>query len=71
MSDNFYCPLPFKHAYIDSTGVAACCQTPRYNVSLNEWASHPKLLELQQAILENKVADVCQGCVAQEELQGQ
>jgi len=71
MSDNFYCPLPFKHAFIDSTGVAACCQTPRYKVSLNEWVSHPKLLELQQAILNNKVADVCQGCVKQEELQGQ
>lgn len=71
MYNNFYCPLPFKHAYIDSTGVSACCQTPRYKVSLNEWASHPKLLELQQAILDNKVADVCKGCVAQEELQGQ
>ena len=71
MSDNFYCPLPFKHAFIDSTGVAACCQTPRYKVSLNEWVSHPKLLELQQAILNNKVANVCQGCVKQEDLQGQ
>ena len=71
MSDNFYCPLPFKHAFIDSTGVAACCQTPRYKVSLDEWVSHPKLLELQQAILNNKVANVCQGCVKQEDLQGQ
>jgi len=71
MSDNFYCPLPFKHAFIDSTGVAACCQTPRYKVSLDEWVSHPKLLELQQAILNNKVANVCQGCVEQEDLQGQ
>jgi len=71
MSDNFYCPLPFKHAFIDSTGVAACCQTPRYEVSLDEWVSHPKLLELQQAILNNKVANVCQGCVEQEDLQGQ
>jgi len=71
MSDNFYCPLPFKHAFIDSTGVAACCQTPRYEVSLDEWVSHPKLLELQQAILNNKVANVCQGCVEQEDLQAQ
>jgi len=70
MSDNFYCPLPFKHAYIDSNGVAACCQTPRYNVSLDEWVSHPKLLELQQEMLDNKIADVCQSCVAQEEIQG-
>lgn len=71
MSKEFYCPLPFKHAFIDSTGVAACCQTPRYNVSLDEWVSHSKLLELQQAMLDNKVTDVCQGCVKQEELQGQ
>ena len=71
MSKEFYCPLPFKHAYIDSTGVAACCQTPRYNVSLDEWVSHPKLLELQQALLENRVSKPCMSCVKQEEIQGQ
>ena len=70
MSDNFYCPLPFKHAYIDSTGVSACCQTPRYKVSLDEWVSHPKLLELQQALLENRVLETCKSCVKQEEFQG-
>ena len=71
MSKEFYCPLPFKHAYVENEGIAACCQTPRYKVPLNEWVSHPKLLELQQALLDNKVTDVCQGCFKQEELQGQ
>ena len=70
MSDNFYCPLPFKHAFIDSSGVAACCQTPRHKVSLEEWVSHPKLLELQQALLENRVSKTCESCAKQEEFQG-
>ena len=66
---DWYCPLPFKHAFIDSNGISACCSTQRYNVSLEDWVSHPKLLELQQALLENRVTKSCMSCVKQEELQ--
>lgn len=62
----WYCPLPFRHAYIDSTGIAACCQTPRYQVSLDEWPTHPELLKLQQEMLNGNISKACQGCVQQE-----
>jgi sulfatase maturation enzyme AslB (radical SAM superfamily) len=64
---SWYCPLPFKHAYIDSTGVAACCQTPRYQVSLNEWPTHPSLVKLQQEFLEGKKPESCKRCFQKEQ----
>jgi|688.fasta_scaffold56532_7 hypothetical protein len=69
MSD-WYCPLPFRHAYVDSTGIAACCQTPRYQVTLDEWSTHPKLIELQQDLLNGNTPAVCGGCVKQEQAYG-
>jgi organic radical activating enzyme len=69
MSD-WYCPLPFRHAYVDSTGIASCCQTPRYQVSLDEWHTYPKLVELQQELLDGKQPTVCAGCVKQEQVYG-
>lgn len=66
----WYCPLPFKHAFVDSTGVAACCNTKRYPVGLEEWPSHPRLIELQQSLLSNQIPKQCGACVAQEATQG-
>ena len=67
---NWYCPLPFRHAYIDSTGIAACCQTSRYQVSLDDWITHPELLKLQQELLNGITPRVCRGCVQQESAYG-
>jgi organic radical activating enzyme len=67
---DWYCPLPFRHAYIDSTGIAACCQTPRYQVSLDDWLAHPKLLNLQRELLDGNIPKVCQGCAQQESAYG-
>jgi hypothetical protein len=67
---SWYCPLPFRHAFIDSTGVGACCQTPRYQTDLDTWHSHPKLKQLQQTILDGNVPTECQGCTRQENTQG-
>jgi sulfatase maturation enzyme AslB (radical SAM superfamily) len=64
---SWYCPLPFKHAYIDSTGIAACCQTPRYQVSLDEWPTHPYLVKLQQEFLEGKKPETCKSCFQKEQ----
>jgi len=69
MSD-WYCPLPFRHAYIDSTGIAACCQTQRYQVALDEWATHPELIKLQQELLAGNKPAVCKSCVRQEQIYG-
>lgn len=66
----WYCPLPFKHAYIDSTGVSACCQTPRFTGSVSKWESSAQLQNLQQEILKGQIPAVCKGCVEQEDTSG-
>lgn len=65
MSD-WYCPLPFKHAYVDSQGVAACCRTPRYQVTLDEWPLHQPLIQLQQELTNGIVPTSCQTCAKNE-----
>lgn len=66
----WYCPLPFRHAFVDSTGISACCQTPRYSTTLAEWPDHPELKQLQQELLLGNKPKVCEGCVQQEQAQG-
>lgn len=67
---NWYCPLPFRHAYIDSAGVSPCCQTSRNDSTLDDWPNHPYLKSLQKEILEGKIPQACHGCVSQEATQG-
>ena len=69
-TDAWYCPLPFKHAYVDSTGVAACCQTPRHPIPLRDWSTSTYLQQLQTTILSGDTPEVCVGCVKQEQTQG-
>jgi len=67
---SWYCPLPFKHAYIDSTGIAACCQLPRHQVSLDEWSTHPNLVKLQQELLAGNKPATCKSCIQNEQQYG-
>jgi len=67
---NWYCPLPFRHAYLDSSGISACCQTARIPTTLEEWPNHPFLKKLQKEILEGQIPTACSGCVQQEATQG-
>jgi hypothetical protein len=67
---DWYCPLPFRHAYIDSTGISACCRIPRHKVTLDEWADHPSLIELQKNILSGNIPSICNSCVNQEKEYG-
>jgi organic radical activating enzyme len=66
----WYCPLPFKHAYIDSTGISACCQTPRYQTTLDEWPQHPALIKLQQDLLAGNKPLMCAACIQNENAYG-
>jgi hypothetical protein len=63
----WYCPLPFKHAYVDSQGISACCQTPRYQVTLDEWPTHPELIKMQQELLAGHRPEVCKDCAQHEQ----
>ena len=63
---DWYCPLPFKHAFVDSTGVSVCCQAPRQKLSLDEWTNSDYLSNFQQHVLNGKPPAECFECVKQE-----
>lgn len=67
---NWYCPLPFKHAFVDSTGISACCQSPRQSIDLEQWSHSQYLKTLQEKILSGQPPRECQGCVQQEQITG-
>ena len=69
-TNSWYCPLPFKHAFVDSTGVSACCNTQRHPVDLSSWHNHPALKKLQDQFLAKEVPADCWACVTQENTQG-
>ena len=65
-----YCPLPFRHAFVDSSGISACCMSPRHKLKLEDWATHPPLLQMQQELLNDIIPNSCTGCHRQERTQG-
>ena len=68
--NEWYCPLPFKHVFVDSTGVAVCCKTPRQSIDLDQWASSEYVKNIQQQMLVGKIPVICQGCVSEEKMSG-
>ena len=66
----WYCPLPFKHAFVDSSGISACCQSPRQLVDLEQWRTSQYLQNLQEKILRGQPPTECQACVSQEKITG-
>jgi organic radical activating enzyme len=70
MSENWYCPLPFKHVFVDSTGVSVCCQAPRQSIALHDWTNSDYLKQFQSKISTGSAPAECQGCVKQEQTQG-
>jgi len=67
---DWYCPLPFKHAFVDSTGVAVCCKTPKQAINLDQWASSEYVKNIQQQLLAGQVPTICQGCASEERMTG-
>ena len=65
MNDS-YCPLPFKHAYVDNTGISACCASPRYQISIKDWSTSQPLISMQQQILNNEIPQPCKNCHSNE-----
>lgn len=69
-ASKWYCPLPFKHVYVDNIGVSSCCQTPKFNLSIDEYINSDFLKNLQTELLEGAKPDVCADCVKQEAVTG-
>lgn len=71
MSD-WYCPFPFKHVFVDSSGLSPCCNTTNnfgLDISIEQYKSDPKLLNLQQQFLNGEKPKECGFCVMQENMQ--
>jgi hypothetical protein len=66
----WYCPLPFKHAFVASDGISACCQTPQQPVDLGQWVDSKYLKDFQEKILSGQPPKECQACVRQEKITG-
>ena len=58
----WYCPLPFRHVFVDNTGISPCCQTARQRTDLVSWHQDLYLLGIQQSFRDNRVDPACQGC---------
>ena len=61
-----YCPLPFRHAYIDATGIGPCCQIRMDHHDLHTWVDNAELKAMQQEILAGTVPKACEVCHKQE-----
>ena len=68
--NEWYCPLPFKHAFVDSTGVGVCCKTPKQAIDLDQWADSEYVKNIQQQMLNGQVPIICQECVSEEKMTG-
>jgi len=68
--NNWYCPLPFKHAFVDSTGVAVCCKAPRQSIDLDQWANSEHVKNIQRQMLSGQIPPICQSCVNEEKITG-
>ena len=67
---DFYCPLPFRHVFVDSTGVSACCQLPRRSMNIQHWIQSSELKNIQSQLTQGQVPVGCSVCVRQEKTQG-
>jgi pyruvate-formate lyase-activating enzyme len=66
-----YCPLPFRHVFVEPRGVKPCCSyTKIFNGTIAQWFNSAELYELQQDILSNKVNAGCASCITNENRDG-
>lgn len=66
-----YCPLPFRHLFIEPRGIKPCCSyTSVANVSIDQWISGNKLKQIQQNILSGAIDPGCAQCIHNEQQHG-
>lgn len=69
--NSYYCPLPFKHVFVESRGVKPCCSyTFLRPGTITDWLDSEELKILQQDILSNKISSGCASCIANEQNDG-
>jgi MoaA/NifB/PqqE/SkfB family radical SAM enzyme len=69
---SWYCPFPFKHIFVDSSGLSPCCNTVEdfgLDIGIEQYVTHPKVLNLQKQFLEGEKPAECKTCQMQENIQ--
>jgi hypothetical protein len=68
-NNSTYCPLPFKHIFIDTSGISACCNTigsMNLPLSVDQYLVSPQLKNLQNQFLQGQKPNECRYCFDQE-----
>lgn len=69
---SWYCPFPFKHVFVDSSGLSPCCNTVSefgLDINIEQYKAHPKLLNLQKQFINGEIPSSCEYCLHQENIQ--
>ena len=63
----FFCPLPWIHRFVQTTGVKVCCSsTMQLPVSIGEFDKSPALDSIKDTIQSGQVPQSCQLCIDNE-----
>jgi hypothetical protein len=66
-----WCPLPFRHVFVEPRGVKPCCSyTKMHTGTIENWLASQELNDLQRTILDGKTAQGCEYCLAGEHRDG-
>lgn len=69
--NDVYCPLPFKHAFIEPRGIKPCCSyAGEYKETIESWSTGESLKEIQQDILNGRINHGCAACLKNEKVDG-
>ncbi len=59
-----YCPLPFKHVFVETKGIKPCCSyTKVFSGTIQDWINSDELAQLQSDLLNNRYNDGCISCL--------
>ena len=58
---SWYCPLPFRAVFVDSTGISPCCMIPREPVDLVAYPT-PAVKGIQEDFIKGAIPTACKVC---------
>lgn len=66
-----WCPLPFRHVFIEPRGVKPCCSyTKMYQGTVKDWLNSQELMDLQRTISDGQTPEGCRYCIEGEQRDG-
>jgi len=66
-----WCPLPFRHVFVEPRGVKPCCSyTKMHESTIEQWLGSQELGDLQRNILDGQTPEGCRHCAQGEQRDG-